>query len=66
MASLPPKWQSLELGAIERSARTSTVEVTVVLEQGAPLTYQVSLAREGVGWKVNGVINDWRSTGGGS
>lgn len=66
MSSLPPKFASYEVGATEGSARTSTVAVTVVLEQGAPLTYAVSLRREGVGWKVNGISNDWRSTGGGS
>lgn len=66
MSNLPPQFESFKLGAIEQSAKTSNVEVTVVLEQGAPLTYKISLVREGVGWKVNGVTNDWRSTGGGS
>lgn len=66
MSNLPPQFESFTLGAIEQSAKTSNVEVTVVLKQGAPLTYKISLVREGVGWKVNGVTNDWRSTGGGS
>ena len=66
MSSLPPKYASYAIGATKGSARTSTVTVTIVLEQGAPLTYTVSLLREGVGWKVNGISNDWRSTGGGS
>jgi Flp pilus assembly protein TadD len=66
MSSLPPKYASYTVGGIEGSARTSRVTVTIVLEQGAPLTYTVSLLREGVGWKVNGITNDWRSTGGGS
>ena len=66
MGNLPVDFQSYELGAIERSAKTSKVEVTVMLDTGAPLTYQVLMVREGVGWKVNGVTNDWRSTGGGS
>jgi Tfp pilus assembly protein PilF len=66
MSNLPPEFQSYSLQGIERSAKTSTVDVTVVLDKGAPLTYRVSLVREGVGWKVNGVTNDWRSTGGGS
>jgi 4-hydroxyphenylacetate 3-monooxygenase len=30
---------------------------------GAPLHYTFPLRREGVGWKVTGVENDWRSTG---
>ncbi|MEN6429476.1 MAG: tetratricopeptide repeat protein [Coriobacteriales bacterium] len=64
MSNLPPKVERYELGATERSAKTSSVEVTVILEQGAPLTYKISLAREGVGWKVNGITNEWRSTGG--
>ncbi|MDI6843973.1 MAG: tetratricopeptide repeat protein [Anaerosomatales bacterium] len=63
MSALPPSFTSYKIGAIDRSAKTSTVEVTVVLEQGAPLAYKVSLAREGVGWKVSGIANDWRSTG---
>ncbi len=66
MSNLPPEFKSYTLQGIERSAKTSTVDVTVVLDKGAPLTYRVSLVREGVGWKVNGVTNDWRSTGGGS
>lgn len=63
MSNLPLKFQEASIDGIERSAKTSTVDVTVVLEKGAPLTYRVSLVREGVGWKVNGVTNDWRSTG---
>lgn len=62
MSALPPRFASYRIGAIERSAKTSTVEVTIVLEQGAPLAYRISLAREGVGWKVSGIANDWRST----
>lgn len=63
MSGLPPKFSSYTIGAVDRSAKTSAVEVTIVLEQGAPLAYKVSLAREGVGWKVSGIANDWRSTG---
>jgi hypothetical protein len=40
--------------------------VTVQLEGGAPLQYEFTLAREGVGWKITGIENDWRSTGGGA
>jgi tetratricopeptide (TPR) repeat protein len=65
MGNLPVDF-TYTIGAIERSARTSKVEVTVMLETGAPLSYQVLMVREGVGWKVNGITNDWRSTGGGS
>jgi len=67
MSNLPPTYAADPvIDNAVRSAKTSTVDVTITLEKGAPLTYKVSLLREGVGWKVNGVTNDWRSTGGGS
>lgn len=66
MGTLPVKYRSYALGEVVRSAKTSKVQVTVTLQQGTSLDYQVLLTREGVGWKVNGVSNDWRSTGGGS
>jgi tetratricopeptide (TPR) repeat protein len=65
MAKLPPMTEYVIEG-VERSPRTSLVTVTVTPESGAPLSYEIRLAREGVGWKVTGVENDWRSTGGGS
>ncbi len=60
MAKLPPV-KEFQLGAIERAARTSRVEVTVTPDNGAPLRYEITLSREGVGWKVSGVANDWRT-----
>lgn len=63
MAKLPPV-RDFAINEVERSPRTSRVTVTVTPENGAPLHYEVSLVREGVGWKVTGVENDWRSTGG--
>ena len=65
MASLPPIWDSYTIGALESSARTSKAEVTVTLEQGGVVTYQVSLAREGVGWRVSGISNAFNSLNGG-
>jgi len=65
MASLPPEWVSYAIGRVERSARTSQVDVTVTLERGGVVTYQISLAREGVGWKVNGVSTSFSSMDGG-
>jgi len=65
MASLPPQWESYEVNLVSRSAQTALVEVVVTLEQGGVVTYEVSLAREGVGWKVNGVTNSFSSMGGG-
>jgi len=66
MANLPPTYRSFTVDSIERSALSSKASVTVTLEKGAPLHYEVTLGREGVGWKVTGISNDWRSTGGGS
>jgi Tfp pilus assembly protein PilF len=65
MSSIPPEWRSYTVDNVERSARTSKAEVTVTLEQGGVVTYEVSLAREGVGWKVNGVTNSFNSLDGG-
>jgi tetratricopeptide (TPR) repeat protein len=65
MAKLPPMTE-YTIEGVERSPRTSLVTVTITPESGAPLSYEISLTREGVGWKVTGVENDWRSTGGGS
>ena len=65
MAKLPPV-KEYEIDQVQRSPRTSNVTIVVTPENGAPLRYEITLAREGVGWKVTGVENDWRSTGGGS
>ncbi len=65
MAKLPPMKEYV-IGEIDRSPRTSRVSVTVTPESGGPLAYEITLMREGVGWRVTGVENDWRSTGGGS
>lgn len=65
MSSLPPEWTSYTIGEVKRSARTSTVEVTVTLERGGVVTYEFSLAREGVGWKVNGLSTSFSSMDGG-
>lgn len=64
MAKVPPV-QAFTIDGIQRASRTSLVLVTVTPKSGAPLHYRVTLAREGVGWKVTGIENDWRSTGGG-
>ncbi len=62
MAKIPPIKEYLVEG-VERAARTSRVKVTVTPENGVPLSYEISLSREGAGWKVSGVANDWRPTG---
>ena len=66
MATLPPDYRTFTIDQVDRSATTSRAQVTVTLDRGAPLRYSITLAREGVGWKINGISNDWRSTGGGS
>lgn len=64
MRKLPARFQSYKVDEVLGGPTTSTVRVTIKLEGDATMTYQVSLVREGVGWKVNGISNDWRSTGG--
>jgi tetratricopeptide (TPR) repeat protein len=65
MAKLPPV-KEYEISDVQRARTTSSVTVIVTPDNGAPLRYDVALTREGVGWKVTGIENDWRSTGGGS
>lgn len=64
MAKVPPV-KDFTIDAVERSAQDSTVTVTVTPKDGAPLHYSISLTREGVGWKITGIENDWRTTGSG-
>ncbi len=63
MAKIPPV-ESFKIDSMVRGRTGSTARVTVTPEKGAPLHYTITLSREGVGWKVTGVENDWRSTGG--
>ncbi len=65
MAKVPPV-KDFVIDSVEPGARDSTVAVTVTPKDGAPLHYSVTLAREGVGWKITGVENDWRTTGSGN
>lgn len=65
MSALPTAWDSYQVGSVERSARTSKVDVTVTLERGGVVTYEFSLTREGVGWKINGVSTSFSSMDGG-
>jgi len=55
--------KDFQVGLIDRSARTSKVDITVTPENGAPLRYTVTVTREGVGWKVSGIENDWGTSG---
>lgn len=63
MAKIPPL-KAFGVDNVVMRMRDSSVAVTVTPKSGAPLHYTVVLRREGVGWKVTGVENDWRSTGG--
>jgi tetratricopeptide (TPR) repeat protein len=63
MRALPAKFESYDIAGIERAATRSTVVVVIKLDSGTTLSYDVKLAREGVGWKVIGVDNRWNSTG---
>lgn len=63
MAKIPPM-TGFAIGEIDRGATTSKVAVTVTPKSGAALHYTITLSREGVGWKVSAVDNDWSSTGG--
>ncbi len=64
MAKIPPI-KSFNIDGVTMHANDSVVIVTVTPKSGAPLHYTLTLRREGVGWKVSGVENDWRSTSGG-
>jgi tetratricopeptide (TPR) repeat protein len=58
MAKIPPA-KSFAIDKVDSSAATSTVAVTVTPVSGSPLHYRVTLQREGVGWRVSGIENDW-------
>jgi Tfp pilus assembly protein PilF len=63
MRKLPARFESFTLASTKATSLASTVRVTVMLQKDASLRYDVSLVREGVGWKVNGISNAWTSTG---
>jgi tetratricopeptide (TPR) repeat protein len=63
MRKLPARFDSYTVDAVKATSLASTARVTVVLQKDASLRYDVSLVREGVGWKVNGISNAWTSTG---
>lgn len=63
MQLLPVKFDSYSVDGVQRGATQSSVRIMVKLDKNATLYYRISLVREGVGWKVNGIKNDWQSTG---
>lgn len=64
MQKVSPSFTSYSVDSVDRSPSVSKVSLTVTPAKGAPMHYVVTLAREGAGWKVTGIENDWRSTGG--
>jgi Tfp pilus assembly protein PilF len=65
MRKLPARFESYTVDSVKATSLAATARVTVVLQKDASLRYDVSLVREGVGWKVNGISNAWTSTGSG-
>jgi tetratricopeptide (TPR) repeat protein len=63
MQLLPVRFDSYTIDGIQRGPAQSSVRIKVQLDKNATLYYLISLVREGVGWKVNGIKNDWQSTG---
>ena len=63
MQLLPVRFDSYTIDGIQRGPARSSVRIMVKLDKTATLYYRVSVVREGVGWKVNGIKNDWQSTG---
>ena len=62
MAKIPPV-DAFKLESVTRGSTSSVVVVTVTPKKGSPLRYKITLQRQGVGWFVSGVDNDWQSTG---
>lgn len=64
MQKISPSFTGYTINGGDRTSSTARIRLTVTPAKGVPMHYVVTLAREGVGWKVTGVENDWRSTGG--
>jgi tetratricopeptide (TPR) repeat protein len=62
MRALPAKFVSYRISGVDRAVAHSTAVVVIKLGSGSELSYDIQLAREGVGWKVVGVKNRWTST----
>lgn len=66
MRRLPARFEQYTVDSVDAGPSQSTAHITVRLDEEATLRYDVYLVREGVGWKVNGIQNDWGATGSGS
>jgi tetratricopeptide (TPR) repeat protein len=62
MAKLPPV-SSFKVESVDKGSTASVAYVQITPKTGAPLRYKITLQREGVGWKVVGVDNNWASSG---
>lgn len=62
MAKLPPV-SAFKVESVDKGSTASAAYVQITPKQGSPLRYKITLAREGVGWKVVGVENNWASNG---
>lgn len=62
MSKVPPV-ATFQTRSVSAQRDVSVVLLTVTPADGDPLDYKVTLAREGFGWKVSGIENDWSSSG---
>lgn len=62
MAKVPPV-EEFTVDSVVRGPQNSVVVVTVTPKKGSPLRYKVTMERQGVGWFITGIDNDWQSTG---
>ncbi|MBR3315967.1 MAG: tetratricopeptide repeat protein [Atopobiaceae bacterium] len=62
--SLVPKSTGTSIGGVTRSMNASEVAVTATLEEGASKSYSVHMVRDGIGWKVSSIEEQYASTDG--
>lgn len=63
---LPTGVSSVDVTGIDRSVYDSTVLLTVTLTEGGTQSYEVSLVRDGISWKVSDVSTTYASQSGSS
>ncbi|MDO4805663.1 MAG: tetratricopeptide repeat protein [Coriobacteriales bacterium] len=51
--ALVPSGASINITGVERAMSTSSVQVSATLEEGGERSYEISLVRDGIGWKVS-------------
>ena len=64
-AVLPDGATGVTVAGVDRSMTESSVLVTVTLSAGGEQSYRVSLVRDGLGWKVDGVTVEYPALDGG-